>query len=197
MIATSLPIGILRLSGGNVGSVERALARLGIPSRMVDRPDALGEISGLIFPGAGAANAAMRDLRERGFVESIRSFQKPFLGLCLGMQLLFDFSEEGSTECLGIITGRVKKLPSSVTTPHMGWNVLRSAQHDISIGYTYFVHSYFCNPADPAVITQTVQYGSSLCAGVRLRNFFGVQWHPEKSAAAGDRLLLSFSELCK
>ena len=151
----------------------------------------------VIFPGAGAANAAMRDLRASGFVDVLRGFQKPFLGLCLGMQLLFDFSEEGSTDCLGIIPGRVRKLPASVIAPHMGWNLLRSAQHDKEIGYAYFVHSYFCDPADRSVITQTVQYGSPICVGVRWKNFFGLQWHPEKSAEAGDRFLLSFFELCK
>lgn len=193
----SPPIGILRYNAGNIGSVERALTRLGITSQIVERPDQLNEIVGLIFPGAGSANAAMRDLRAGGFIDSLRRFQKPFLGLCLGMQLLFDFSEEGDTECLGIIPGRVRKLPPSVIAPHMGWNLLRTARNDLPVGYAYFVHSYVCEPNDPGVITQTVQYGSPICAGVRWKNFFGVQWHPEKSAATGDDFLLSFSQLCK
>ncbi|NOS68270.1 MAG: imidazole glycerol phosphate synthase subunit HisH [Candidatus Peribacteraceae bacterium] len=191
MNSVSPPIGILRYNAGNIGSVQRALARLDIPVQVIETPDQLQDVSGLIFPGAGAANAAMRDLRERGLIESIRSFQKPFLGLCLGMQLLFDFSEEGTTECLGILKGKVKSLPENVIRPHMGWNRLSTG------GYAYFVHSYICEPDDPGVITQTVQYGSPICAGVRQKNFFGVQWHPEKSAEAGDQFLLSFAQLCK
>lgn len=191
MTQWTLPIGILRYGAGNIGSVQRALARLGIPSVVIKRPEQFEGISGLIFPGAGAAQAAMQHLREGEFIDALHGFQKPFLGLCLGMQLLFDFSEEGSTECLGIIPGRVKKLPASVTAPHMGWNRLSTGD------YAYFVHSYYCKPRDPGVITQTVQYGVPVCVGVRWKNFFGLQWHPEKSAEAGDRFLLSFAQLCK
>ncbi len=184
-------VGILRYSAGNVGSVQRALSRLGIPSKFVETKEDLSSVSGLIFPGAGAAASAMEDLRKSGFIGALKAYQKPFLGLCLGMQLLFDFSEEGATECLGIIKGKVSALPDTVIKPHMGWNKLNTGK------YAYFVHSYVCEPTDPSVITQTVQYGSPLCAGVRHKNFFGVQWHPEKSAKAGDGLLLSFTELCK
>lgn len=190
----SSPIGILQYNAGNVGSVAKALTRLAIPSRVVEDREGIEAVSGLIFPGAGAAKSAMNELQERGLLEILREFQKPFLGLCLGMQLLFDHSNEGDTACLGIVRGNVRELPVNVIKPHMGWNMLR--QHDTAIGYAYFVHSYVCVPKDPSIITMTVPYGSDLCAGIRQGNFFGVQWHPEKSGAVGDRYLRSFAELC-
>lgn len=195
------PIGILRYNAGNVGSVAKALARLAIPSRIVESKEEIGAVSGLIFPGAGAAPSAMKDLRERDLIGVLKSYEKPFLGLCLGMQLLFDFSEEGNTECLGIIKGKVCELPSTVIKPHMGWNMLQSPfasdeKQRTSGRYAYFVHGFTCQPEDQRVITMRTLYGTDLCAGVRYRNFFGVQWHPEKSGRAGDDLLLSFTELC-
>lgn len=191
MTTRSPLIGILQSKTGNTGSVERALARLGIPARMVRTADEISSVEGLIFPGAGAARAAMTDLRERRLVDVLKAYRRPFLGICLGMQLLFESSEEGDTECLGIIAGKVRELPPGVMKPHMGWNLLNTGE------YVYFVHSYVCMPADPCMITQTSQYGSTICAGVRRKNLFGLQWHPEKSGQAGDRFLLSFSSLCK
>ncbi len=191
MSFASYPIGILRYSSGNSGSVAKALTRLSIPSKMVENIDDLSSVSGLIFPGAGAAKSAMKDLQERRLIEALRNFQKPFLGLCLGMQLLFDSSEEGATECLGIIRGRVRELPDTVIKPHMGWNKLNNGK------YAYFVHSFVCEPEDKRLITMTTCYGGNICAGIRQKNFFGVQWHPEKSGRTGDDLLLSFASLCK
>lgn len=184
-------IGILRSSTGNTGSVQRALTRLGIPSRIIETSEELSTVDGLIFPGAGAAGSAMMDLRKKGLVNVLKTFSKPFLGLCLGMQLLFDSSEEGDTDCLGIIPGTVRELPDDLPKPHMGWNMLSTGE------YAYFVHSFVCEPSDPRIITMTTQYGMRICAGVRQRNFFGLQWHPEKSGKAGDDFLLSFSKLCK
>ncbi|MFA6523805.1 MAG: imidazole glycerol phosphate synthase subunit HisH [Candidatus Peribacteraceae bacterium] len=191
MTAQSPIIGILSYGAGNTGSVQRALSRLGIPSAIVTTAEDIATVNGLIFPGAGAARAAMENLERRGLVDVLRAYEKPFLGLCLGMQLLFDASEEGPTGCLGIIPGRVRALLPGVTTPHMGWNRLSTGD------YAYFVHSYCCEPADASVITMTARYGSDLCAGVRQRNFLGLQWHPETSGATGDRSLLSFASLCK
>jgi len=184
-------IGILRPSTGNTGSVERSLQRLGIPASIVETPQEISTLDGLIFPGAGAALSAMEDLRKRGLFDVLRSFRKPFLGLCLGMQLLFDFSEEGPTDCLGIIRGKVVSLPETVLRPHMGWNKLSSGD------YAYFVHSFICVPVDSRVVTMTVRHGMDIVAGVRNKNFFGLQWHPEKSGFAGDRFLISFAQLCK
>ena len=107
------------------------------------------------------------------------------------MQLLFDFSEEGSTDCLGIVRGRVVRLPEGVMRPHMGWNQLSTGR------YAYFVHSYVCVPDDEGIVTMRVWHGAAICAGIRQNNFFGVQWHPEKSGDTGDRFLHSFAMLCK
>jgi len=190
-------IGILQYGAGNVGSVQRALTRLRVSWRVIEDAEELQELSGLIVPGVGAAKAAMDCLCNRGLTEPLRAFDRPFLGLCLGMQLLFERSEEGPVECLGVIKGVVRGLSNSVTKPHMGWNMLRQAQHDTALGYAYFVHSYACIPDSSDVITMTVQYGNEVCAGVRQENFFGVQWHPEKSGEVGDRYLLSFTALCR
>ena len=190
-------VGILSYNAGNTGSLQCALTRLNITSKIIEKPEELEKMTGIIFPGAGAAGTAMQCLRETGWVEAIQSCKKPFLGLCLGMQLLFEFSEEDATKCLGIFKGRVTELPDTLTKPHMGWNMLRQAQHDNPIGYAYFVHSFVCEPTDPSVTTMRTAYGDDLCAGVQQGNFFGVQWHPEKSGDVGDRYLLSFSELCK
>ncbi len=184
-------IGILRPNTGNTGSVERAFQRLGIPACIVETPQEISALDGLILPGAGAARSAMEDLRKRGLIDVLRLYGKPFLGLCLGMQLLFDSSEEGPTDCLGIIRGEVVELPETVSRPHMGWNRLSSGK------YAYFVHSFICVPADARVVTMTVRHGMEIVAGVRKENFFGLQWHPEKSGETGDRFLLSFAELCK
>jgi glutamine amidotransferase len=183
-------IGILRYNAGNAASIAGALRRLGIPSRMVETAEEIASVEGVVFPGAGAARSAMRDLENRGLVDVLRNFRRPFLGLCLGMQLLFDSSEEGPVDCLGIIPGRVRELPGNVTKPHMGWNRLDTGR------YAYFVHGYYCVPNDPRLVTMTVRHGLVFCAGVRWRNFFGVQWHPEKSGETGDRLLRSFATLC-
>ncbi|MEI8229969.1 MAG: imidazole glycerol phosphate synthase subunit HisH [Candidatus Peregrinibacteria bacterium] len=184
-------IGILKTSSGNTGSIQHALTRNGIPSRIVETAEEIDAVNGLIFPGAGAAKPAMADLRKRKLVSVLRGYKKPFLGLCLGMQLLFLTSEEGPANCLGIIPGEVRRLPKNVMAPHMGWDKLSTGD------YAYFVHSYVCIPDDPSVITQTVQYGNALCAAVRLRNFFGLQWHPEKSGDIGDAFLLSFAKLAE
>ncbi|NLF06925.1 MAG: imidazole glycerol phosphate synthase subunit HisH [Pirellulaceae bacterium] len=184
-------IGILSYNAGNRTSVAKALQRLCIPTKQVASCDELSRVDGLIFPGAGAAPSAMNDLRERGLIDALRGYRKPFLGLCLGMQLLFDRSEEGDTECLGIVRGAVRRLPDGVLRPHIGWNRLDTGE------YVYFIHEYACFPADPAATTMSVRHGAAFCAGLRLGNFFGLQWHPEKSGRAGDYYLKSFAQLCK
>lgn len=192
-MTTRLPspqVGILRYNAGNARSVEHAVERLGIGTISVETPEDLDRINGLIFPGAGAAGTAMADLRARNFIEPLQKFRKPFLGLCLGMQLLFDFSEEGNTNCLGIVKGNVRELSSEIIKPHMGWNRLDTGE------YAYFCHSFTCVPDDPAIWKQITLYGKALCAGVQQGNYQGVQWHPEKSGPAGDQLFRSFAEQC-
>jgi glutamine amidotransferase len=180
-------IGILRYSAGNVGSVQRALSRLDVPSKIIEKPEELEEVDGLILPGAGAAPAAMSYLLNNNFVQPLRDFKKPFLGLCLGMQLLFESSEEGSVKCLSILKGNVCKLPRI----HIGWNKIDDKS------YAYFVHGYACEPKDTSLITMKTFFDDEVCAGVQKDNFMGVQWHPEKSGAIGNQFLLSFAKLCK
>jgi imidazole glycerol-phosphate synthase subunit HisH len=184
-------IGILRYNAGNRASVAKALGRLGFASRLVETAADIAACDGLVFPGAGAAHSVMADLRDRGLVEVIRDFRKPLLGICLGMQLLFDFSEEGDAECLGIVPGQVRRLPDEAMKPHMGWNRIDGGP------FAYFCHSYYCLPRDPRVVTATARHGIDFCAGIRLQNFYGVQWHPEKSGETGDRLLRAFATLCQ
>ncbi|MEN6459342.1 MAG: imidazole glycerol phosphate synthase subunit HisH [Thermoguttaceae bacterium] len=183
-------IGILRYNAGNWGSVARAIRRLGISAATVETADEMATVDGLVFPGAGAARSAMDDLRSRGLIDPLRAFRKPFLGLCLGMQLLMEFSEEGQTECLGIVRGQVRRMPDGVMSPHIGWNRLSTGR------YAYFVHRYVCVPEDRRVVTMTVEHGATLCAAIRQANYFGVQWHPEKSGSTGDQFLQSFAALC-
>lgn len=184
-------IGIINYNAGNTGSIQRALNRLNIRNQLINYPSQMDTVSGLIFPGAGAAGSAMQSLTENKWIKPLQFYKKPFLGLCLGMQLLFEYSEENDTKCLGIIKGKVKILPDWITRPHLGWNKLNSGN------FAYFVHSYFCQPKNPEIITMTTNYGLTICAGIKQNNFLGVQWHPENSGATGDRFLLYFSSLCK
>ena len=183
-------IGVLYYRGGNARNVLWALQRLQIPGRKVERPHDLHHLAGLILPGVGAAPAAMNELARVELLSPLKEWTQPFLGICLGMQLLFESSEEGNTRCLGLLPGTVKALPPGVVCPHMGWNRLSNGR------YAYFVHSYVCHPADSGLITTTTRYGGELCAGVRHEHLFGVQWHPEKSGEAGDLLLKGFAQLC-
>lgn len=184
--------------GANIGSVRYALERLGVDARLT--ADA-GEIAGaerVILPGVGAAAAGMARLRELGLVEVVRNLRQPLLGICLGMQLLFDSSEEGDTECLGLLPGRVRKLPAGVgiRVPHMGWNALEPRRDDpllagIAPGaQAYFVHSYAAPVTDDTLATST--HGSAFAAVVRRGHCHGAQFHPERSAAVGARLIENF-----
>ncbi|MBU0458483.1 imidazole glycerol phosphate synthase subunit HisH [Patescibacteria group bacterium] len=184
-------IGIISYSAGNIGSIQRALDRLCIPYNILKKPEDLSEVDGVIFPGAGAAGNAMQSLKCNNWIDAIKNCKNPFLGICLGMQLLFEYSEENSTDCIGAIKGRVIGLPNTLVRPHMGWNKLNSGD------YAYFMHSYVCEPEDAGIITMSVSYGKNICAGIRKGNFIGVQWHPEKSGALGDDFLLNFYKLCK
>lgn len=182
---------ILPLPNGNTTNVQRACVRLGIPVRISNDPAIIGESDGLILPGVGSADHAMAYLQATRLDQIICSYGKPFLGICLGMQLLFDSSEEGPTECLGIIRGKVVSLPETVPRPHIGWNKLSGGE------YAYFAHSFICVPEEKRIVTMTVRHGCEIVAGIRKENFFGLQWHPEKSGFIGDRFLFSFSEFVR
>lgn len=184
--------------GSNIGSVQAALQRLGVEAPLTRDATTIRSAERVILPGVGAAGPAMARLQEAGLVELVRSLTQPLLGVCVGMQILFERSEEGDTPCLGLLDGVVRKLPASpgIRIPHMGWNQL---EHDgrepllqgIARGaYAYFVHSYGVAASPDAVATCT--HGESFVAIARRGNVAGAQFHPERSAAVGARLLENF-----
>jgi imidazole glycerol-phosphate synthase subunit HisH len=194
-------IAIVDTGGANIASVRNALERLGVKSRLTADPKEIEAADQVILPGVGEARSSMERLREKNLINCVRDLKQPVLGICLGMQLLFEGSEEGDTACLGLLPGAVKRLKSvpNYSIPHMGWNQVELAQEneltrDISSGeYFYFVHSY-CAPGGEWV-TGTCDYSERFPAMVRHKNFFGVQFHPERSAAAGAKLLRNFVSL--
>jgi len=192
---------VLAYGAGNVASVQFALERLGATVRLTSDPVELAQAERLILPGVGAASYAMRRLHELGLVEPIRTFERPLLGVCLGQQLLFQTSDEGGgTELLGLIPGRVAALKPGpdLPVPHMGWSRLSQVRDDPLLegvedgAYAYFVHGFVC-PDGPATVARA-DYGGPVPAVVRAGNRWGCQFHPERSAAAGARILKNFLE---
>jgi imidazole glycerol-phosphate synthase subunit HisH len=192
---------IIAGSGANIASLQYALQRLGTTSAVSANARKIRNASHVILPGVGAAAHAMSRLRQQNLDSLIPELQQPLLGICLGMQLLFEASEEGEAQCLGIIPGRAARLPGDLglPVPHMGWNTLKidrpgalleGLQQD---DYAYFVHSYALPPS-PATIASS-DYGLPFSACVQSGNFFGVQFHPERSAKVGARLLRNFLSL--
>jgi glutamine amidotransferase len=192
---------IIDSGGANLASLEFALARLGASSLVSSDPEVVRSAPRIILPGVGSAGNAMARLRRGGLADAIRGLRQPLLGICLGMQLLHARSEEGDTECLGILPDTVRRLDPAPRrpVPHMGWNQLEAPREDPLLAglgpqdYFYFVHSY----AAP-ITTRTLaacDYGAPLCAVVRHNNYWGVQFHPERSSRAGARLLKNFLEL--
>ena len=194
-----MKVAILKYNAGNTASVANALSRLGADSVVTDDAVELQMADKVIFPGVGEASTAMKYLLERGLDQLIRSLTQPVLGICLGMQLLCETSEENSTTCLGIVPRRVRRFESSeVKIPHVGWNTingLRSALfHSIGAGeHVYFVHGYFVETG--AGTTATCEYAAPFSAAIEHRNFYGVQFHPEKSGIAGQRILDNFLKI--
>jgi glutamine amidotransferase len=193
---------ILSYGAGNVASVRFALERLGATVRLTADPLEVAEAGRLILPGVGAAGYAMGRLRDLGLVEAIRAFERPLLGVCLGQQLLFETSDEGGgTGMLGLIPGRVRALAPgpALPVPHMGWSRLSRIRDDPLLdgvpdgAWAYFVHGFVC-PDGPATLVRA-DYGGPVPAVVRASNRWGCQFHPERSAAAGARILQNFLEL--
>lgn len=184
--------------GANLGSVRYALQRLGVEAPVSADPAVIAAADRVILPGVGAAAPAMARLHALGLVDTLRALRQPVLGICLGMQLLFERSEEGDVECLGRIPGRVRRLPAAgrVRVPHMGWNTLLRRRDDPLLdgidggASAYFVHSYAV-PVDGSCVA-TCEHGGEFAAVVRHGNIAGAQFHPERSGAAGARLLHNF-----
>ena len=192
---------VLSYGAGNVASVQFALERLGASVRLTDDPAAVAEAERLILPGVGQAGWAMQRLSELGLVGPIRTFPRPLLGVCLGQQLLFETSEEGDASLLGLIPGRVRRLEPGPgrTVPHMGWSRLAIDRADPLLdgvdegSWAYFVHGFVC-PDGPATLARA-HYGGPVPAVVRSANRWGCQFHPERSAEAGARILANFLEI--
>ncbi len=193
-------IGIINYEAGNIFSLTATLKRLGIPFGMVNHVDEFGQYERFIIPGVGHAGAAMDKLVATGLAGSIHSISKPVLGICVGMQLLTSHSEEGNSSLLGIIPLRTMHFQGRMSgkVPHVGWNRVNAVEgcplfHNIPEGsYFYFVHSYFIE-YNATFTAASAHYGLEFSAAIKRDNFYGVQFHPEKSGAAGEQLLLNFS----
>ncbi|HIS50218.1 MAG TPA: imidazole glycerol phosphate synthase subunit HisH [Candidatus Gallacutalibacter pullistercoris] len=201
-------IAVIDYGAGNLQSVIKAFEFIGCKVRVINDPEKLKKADAAVLPGVGSFGDAMDSLRARGFVEPIREFirtGKPFLGICLGLQLLFDSSEESpGVEGLGILKGKVLRIPDApgLKIPHIGWNSLdfhgNCRLMTQGLGdhpYVYFVHSYYLKADDPHIVTATAEYGVTIHAAVQKGSLFACQFHPEKSGADGLQMLRNFAAL--
>ena len=191
---------IVRYNAGNIRSVLYALERIGHEAVVTDDPAEIVAADKVIFPGVGEASTAMEYLRERGLDGLIRGLKQPVLGICLGMQLMCSYSEENDTTCLGIFGERVQRFSSQngLKVPQIGWNNIYDLRTSLfegvpEKGYCYFVHGYYA--ALGAHTIGKTEYGQAYSSALHRDNFYGVQFHPEKSASAGERILKNFIEM--
>ena len=193
-----MKIAIIDYGAGNVQSVQFALNRLGFEGILSADADFILSADKVIFPGVGAANSVMKKLHESGLDQIIPSLKQPVLGICLGMQLLCNYSEEGNTDGLGIFDVAVKKFSSENKIPQMGWNTIYNLQSPLFEGisekdYVYLVHSFYAEKIENTIAT--TNYGLEYASALRKNNFFGVQFHPEKSGKTGEKILGNFLKL--
>jgi glutamine amidotransferase len=201
-------IGIIDYGMGNIHSVQKALQSFGEDTLVVKDPQEMEQCRKLVLPGVGAFDDAAKELNSRGFVPRIKAQiaeKKPFLGICLGMQLLFDESQEARSEKgLGLVRGEVKMFTREpgYKVPHMGWNQLKIAAAACPLlkdvadkSHVYFCHSFYVEPAQPGVIAATTEYGINFTSVIWQDNLFGVQFHPEKSQETGLKMIKNFVEL--
>ena len=201
-LLADLDVIILDYGAGNLRSVVRAVERVGARPEVASVPAALDEADVVILPGVGAAADSMRNLRERSLVEPIREYianDRPFLGVCMGLQALMTVSEEGGEHaCLDVLQGRVVRLPAGRKIPHMGWNQVGLRRRTplfegIPDGsHFYFVHSYYCDMAEPDEVVAVADYGTDVTAAVERGRLAATQFHPEKSGAYGLRIYRNF-----
>lgn len=191
-------IAILKYNAGNIRSVQNALERLGYDSVITNDPIVLRSSEKIIIPGVGEAGSAMRYLKEHKLDVFIPQLEQPVLGICLGLQLLCSHSKEGDTACLGVFDNKVLKFPETDLVPHMGWNHFREINGSLGKGISplenmYFVHSFY---AELGVHTKAIcEYIVPFSATLEKNNFYATQFHPEKSASMGERILKNFLEL--
>lgn len=193
---------LLDSGGANLGSVQAAFSRLGVDAPVTSDWNSIRDATHVVLPGVGAAGSCMAKLRENGLDKVLPRLTQPLIGICVGMQLLFERSEESGTECLGLLRGEVRLLPSApgIRVPHMGWNRLEASpgdRHPLMEGLdrasVYFVHSYAAHPSPDAIATTT--HGIPFSAMVARGSVMGAQFHPERSSGAGARLLSNFLSL--
>jgi glutamine amidotransferase len=192
---------VIDSGGANLASLQFAFERLGASTHVTADPREIAAAPRVVLPGVGSAADAMQRLRRSGVAQLLPSLRQPVLGICLGMQLLFERSAEGGTDCLGVLPGTVRRLEAAPgrPVPHMGWNQVAPTREDPLLAgiepgaYFYFVHSYAAQAGD--VTVAQADYGNAISAVVRRGNFWGTQFHPERSAAAGARLLANFLTL--
>lgn len=189
---------IVNYGAGNIKSIQFAFQRLGYDAILSNNPDEIIKADRVIFPGVGEASSAMKMLKESGLDTLIPQLKQPVLGICLGMQLMCDHSEEGDTKGLGIFNVNVKRFSNNVKVPQMGWNTVKNLKSDLfknifEDDYMYLVHSYYAQNCEEAISTShyEIEYASALVND----NFYGVQFHPEKSSKSGVQLLQNFLDL--
>ena len=199
---SSAPVAVVDYGIGNLHSAHKAFLRVGVPARLTNDPGEVEAASAVVLPGVGNFGACMRALRASGLLNSVLSVldaQRPFLGICVGMQMLFEGSEESPDEPgLGVLEGRVEPLASHVKRPQMQWNRLSVTSSDevlVDGDWMYFVHSLAARPTDRTVIAAEVDYGGPVVAAVRSGNILATQFHPEKSGSAGLELLRRWAEI--
>jgi imidazole glycerol-phosphate synthase subunit HisH len=191
-------IAIVKYNAGNIKSVQNALSRLGYESKITDDASELSGADKVIFPGVGEASSAIKYLKEKNLDKTIISLKQPVLGICLGLQLMCRYSEEGDTACLGIFDSDVRLFPPVDKIPHMGWNNCLTMKGDLFKGLTirddlYYVHSYYAEISCSTIAT--CDYILPFSAAMQKDNFYATQFHPEKSAGTGEKILKNFLEL--
>lgn len=193
-----MKIALIDYNAGNTTSVQNVLKRLGYNSELTSDPDVIRNADKVIFPGVGDASYAMKQLQARGLDVVIPELTQPFLGICLGMQLLCRKSEEGNVDCLNVFDANVRLFPAKDTVPHMGWNTVKAGESILFKGIDpeadfYFVHSYYAESCQDT--SATCDYILDYSAALQKDNFYGVQFHPEKSADVGAQLINNFLSL--
>jgi glutamine amidotransferase len=203
-MSKSKAVVVVDYGAGNLRSVANAIAKLGYQPRVTSDPTEVANAQAVVLPGVGAAGDTMANLKRLKLVAPIRQLiaeGRPFLGVCVGLQVLFTSTEEGGHECLGIIPGRVRRLPSGLKIPHMGWNQVRQTMsHPIFSGIPdeasfYFVHSYYAEPEDRSLVAGETEYGARICSVIARGNLIATQFHPEKSGEIGLKLYDNFIRL--
>lgn len=196
-----MKLAVVTSGGANFNSIEIALQRLGVNYQLTVDPMVIDAADGVLFPGVGSAEYAMHELKKHGLISVLQNYRKPLLGICLGMQLLYESSEEGDVVCLGVLPGTVRKFSTGggLLVPQMGWNNLIPLQDsalfcEVDTGKdVYFVHSYYA-PVNSATLA-SCEYGVEFAAMAQRNNFYAMQFHPEKSGSLGEQLLKNFIEV--